>query len=149
MNKFAEKYAVGAIAHSKELIDLVIEARKEKKAIRLWRVEQMGHISPFYLTSRSRYISNSRRDDGSFLSVLRPAYNRVTGYVDHASIGYRGTRRRWFRTEILIGSYDIDGSSSYEPEHRIFTSKIAADRYSARCKGSRIRRRRKTPLGAV
>lgn len=127
-NRFAAKYAAGAIRTSQEIVDLVIEARKEKKAIRLYCVGQMGQISAFYLTSKSRYVRNKRERDGSS-SLIGPAYDEVTGFNDHAFGKHTGTNRRWHKSRILAGTYDLGGSSGFSPEHRLFTNRLLAERY--------------------
>lgn len=47
-------YAHGAIKTRNELLDLIIEARKEKKAIRLYAVTQGGYFNELFLTSKSK-----------------------------------------------------------------------------------------------
>lgn len=53
----------GAIKTQGELTDLIVEARTEKKAIRLYAVEQGGHFSEVFLTSKSKCFANETSPD--------------------------------------------------------------------------------------
>lgn len=115
---------LGAILKREEIIELVIEARKEKKAIRVWTVTQSGHLSCFYITSKSRLHKNESAGQW-----------KLDCYHDHSVIGMKNTNRRWFKNHELMGSYNIE---SYGGNcHFAFTSKIAAKRYSEELKNDK------------
>lgn len=122
---------VGAIRTRQEVRDLVIEARKEKKAIRIWTVTQSGHLDCFYLTSKSRL--HKPEDLGlRYTSENDHAFWHVDAVVDHSCIGMKGTNSRWFKKHELLGSYNIEASGGNC--HYAFTSKLAASRYSEELK---------------
>lgn len=113
------KHPPGAIRFRRELLDLVIEARKEKKAIRIYLVSQSGYMSEFFITSKSR-MSKPKHETGlasgsSFYSVngWRKSHFRDNGY---------------YKSEILTGSYNIECSSS--SNHCAFTNFLSAKKYS-------------------
>jgi hypothetical protein len=114
----------GRIKTRGELLDLIIEARKEKKAIRLYLVEQSGHLGEFFITSQSR-LSKPKYETGlasgpNFYSVN----GRKLAYWERDA----APKRRYYSYEILTGSYNIevDGSS----DHYAFTNRALAERYS-------------------
>lgn len=121
----------GAIRTRNEIGDLVIEARKEKKAIRVWTVTQSGYLSCFYITSKSRL---HKPDDKPHMKDYAndPSFWYVSAFHDHANIGYRTTNKRWFRHDEIMGSYNIESFGGNC--HYAFTSKIAALRYSEELK---------------
>ncbi len=112
---------LGAIQKREEIIELVIEARKEKKAIRVWTVTQSGHLSCFYITSKSRL--HKADTAGQW---------KVDCYHDHSLIGMKQTNDRWFKHYELMGSYNIESCGGNC--HFAFTSRIAAKRYSEELK---------------
>lgn len=53
-SKVYDQWPTGAIRGNENLMDLVIEARKEKKAIRLYAVQQSGFITTLYICSKTK-----------------------------------------------------------------------------------------------
>lgn len=105
----------------------MIEARKEKKAIRIWTVAQSGRLGCFYLTSRSRLHKPADKPHMQAYAD-NPSFWYVTAVHDHSSLGYRTTNKRWFKGDEIMGSWNIE---SYGANcHYAFTSKLAAERYS-------------------
>lgn len=126
----------GAIKSMEEMRDLIIEARKEKKAIRIYTVNQGGRLGTFYIISKSRiYKKGSPFPDRMGLNrgindigdVIEPAIH------DHSCINMRGTNRRWFKSHEFIDSYTGDYT-----EHRMFTNKQHALNYSNKLKNDPV-----------
>lgn len=126
---FALRHAVGAITTAYDLAELIREARTDRKAIRIWRVQQLGRIEPFYLTSRSELVRDTQFTKGGHADTVQ-AFDAITGFVDHLRLGFSDTKRRWTRSEIRMGTFNIDGCSSRPTEMRLFTSAMLALRYS-------------------
>lgn len=121
------KPPAGAILYRQEIRDLVIEARKGKKAIRVYTVTQGGRLDCFYIYSRSRL--HKPEDAGlSFTSENDPGQWFVDVIDDHACIGRKKTNDRWFKTKEVLGSYNIESFGGNC--HYAFTSKLAAQAYS-------------------
>jgi hypothetical protein len=110
----------GCISSRQELLDLIIECRKEKKAMRLWEVCQMGNMSEIFLTSKSRIIPPDEKGLGS--------YSKVPCWKRH---GFNG--KRFYKTDFLPASYHIF-ESNFDEEHALFTNKRLATGYSDRLK---------------
>lgn len=110
-------YAKGAIKTRAELLDLVIEARKGKKAIRLYSVEQGGHFGEHALTSRSKIETHASTD-----------YDFVTL---HTLSRYSG----WYKTERCLGDLNIvekNGRHSGHNRHQLFSNRRSAEEYAAK-----------------
>lgn len=116
----------GRIKTREELQDLIIEARKEKKAIRIYLVEQSGHMAEFFITSRSRlnkpeYDEGSCSDDG-FYSVN----GKKLAYWERR----KPPAQRYYSDRILCGSYSIGVPAYSGAPHYAFTNRLLAERYS-------------------
>lgn len=127
-SKWSFKYPPGAVKTRDELRDLIIEARKEKKAIRLYAVGQMGHLRVYYLTSTSQ-LQKPKYKTGL---CSGDSFYSTAAYVDHSCIGHNKTNNRWFKDQILCGSYSIGTMSS--EHHRLFTNKMHAENYATELK---------------
>lgn len=124
---FWKEYPAGAIKHRQEVLDLIIEARKEKKAIRLYAVEQSGHLREMFLTSKSRMVKP--KEDGM---CTGPRFYMV----EHTRTLYNGyNRKEYYESHILMGSYDIGVPN--DTEHRLFTNRKLAEQYSETLKNSK------------
>lgn len=114
-------YAKGAIKTRAELLDLVIEARKGKKAIRLYSVEQGGHFGEHALTSRSK-IETHALTDYDFIAL-------------HTLSKYGGGKPEWYRNERCLGDLNIvekNGRHSGHNRHQLFSNRRCAEEYAAR-----------------
>lgn len=133
--KYASEYPKGSIRHVDEIIDLVKQARIEKRPVRLYAVEQMGHISHYALTSKVKLhpIPKPSLDNpGNF--CIGPEFRRlevwkiysgdyVSSYLPHEFL-----ISHFHKDRILMGSYGISCNPS--GEHRLFTHKKLAEEYS-------------------
>lgn len=117
------RYPPGAIRSREQLRDLIIEARKERKAIRLYAVEQMGHVAEFYVTPKSR-LSKPEYESGL---CSGEAFYSVDGYRGCQSYG-PGAKNRYYKYKLLCGSYSV-GCMSNE-HHRLFQNRQHAENYS-------------------
>lgn len=129
--KWIYEYPPGAIKSREELRDIITEARKEKKAIRLYSVSQSGSFGILYLTSKSR-LKKPKKETGlcsgdSFYSV---AVIKEVTWRDRS-----GTAERFRRDELLCGTYSIGVNPS--AEHRLFTNRTHAENYSKKLKSSK------------
>lgn len=115
---------VGRIKTRDELVDLIIEARKEKKAVRIWTVAQSGYLSPFFITSKSRL----EKPDESAGYSRDDNFYEVKGYKLSTFGNRTRAEDRYYRDRILTGSYNIgcNGGS----HHYAFTNRVLAERYS-------------------
>lgn len=118
---YAVERPKGRIKTLAELQDIIIEARKEKKAIRLWGVQQLGHLEEIFLTSKSKIIKPEK--PGEF-----GHYNTVPCWMRSPS-----PRERWYKYHFLPASYGIH-DSKYDTEFALFTNKRLAMEYSERLK---------------
>ena len=107
-------YAHGAIKTRNELLDLIIEARKEKKAIRLYAVIQGGYFSELFLTSKSKI-------DG--VSGLEK--------FDHWQRSPLASERFW-KTYSCLGDLNIEGGG--HNCHQLFANRRLALAYSEQLK---------------
>lgn len=127
-NTYYGKYPVGALKTRNEVLDLVIEARKEKKAIRIWTVNQLGRISAFYIYSKTK-LYNQGAPNPCNDGLEKVLFNMLYPVIhDHTIISHKKTNMRWFKTHEFIGSYGVE--ETYNTEHRMFTNKRAATNYS-------------------
>ena len=121
----------GAIKSAEEMLDLVIEARKEKKAIRIYTVSQSGHLSCFYIYSKTKlYRPGGKHPNPTYDSLDNTNHVLYPILKDHSLIGYKQTNNRWFKGDELLESY-IPALSKFKPtEHRMFQNKKHAENYS-------------------
>lgn len=116
----------GRIKTREELLDLIIEARKGKKAIRIYLVEQSGYMSQFFLTSKSKL---NKPDSESGL-CSGPSFYRVNGRKLSTWKRRSEPKHRYRPDDILCGSYGIGVPQFGGSPHYAFTNRIAAERYS-------------------
>lgn len=107
-------YAHGAIKTRNELLDLIIEARKEKKAIRLYAVTQGGYFNELFLTSKSKI-------DGD------PDLEKFTHWSRSVMPG-----RRFWKSYSCLGDLNI-GCGGHN-RHQIFANRRLALAYSEQLK---------------
>ena len=112
----------GCISSREQLTDLIIEARKTKRVVRLWEVCQMGAMGEIFLTSKSRIIAPDEKGFGCHSKA--PCWRR-SGY---------GTKK-FYKTDFLPASYSIF-ESNFDQEHALFTNKRLAEEYSNRLKNN-------------
>jgi hypothetical protein len=117
---------VGRIKTREELRDLVIEARKEKKAIRIYLVEQSGHIREFFLTSKSRLMKPDA-DEGL---CSGDNFYKVNGKAEASWHKRSAPKHRYYSTDILCGSYGIGVQQYGGSPHYAFVNRQLAQRYS-------------------
>lgn len=111
-------YPVGAIKTQGELQDIVTEARKKKKAIRLYEVSQSGYFSELFITSKSRIEAKPTSPDLLSLS-----------YFMRSTSG----RKRYFKTTGCLGDRNVvdkHGRHSGHNRHFLFANKALAQRYA-------------------
>lgn len=116
----------GRIKTREELLDLIIEARKDRKAIRIYLVEQSGHMGQFFLTSKSK-LNKPEAEDGlcsgpNFYSVNG---RKLAGWERH-----RAPKHRYYSDSILCGTYGIGVPQYSGSPHYAFTNRLLAERYS-------------------
>lgn len=119
MSKWSNRYPAGSIKTREEFRDLVIEARKGKKAIRIYLVEQMGHMREVFLTSKSQMHKPTE-------SVPGDAFFKCHVMAKISS------PKEYYPTDILMGSYSIGVMSS--EHHRAFTNRMSAEQYASELK---------------
>lgn len=121
-------WPTGSLKRIEDILDLVIEARKTKRAIRVYTVTQLGYIDEFYLTSKTKlYRPGATHPTHS--DILCQCHTLYPVFDDHSCIGRLKTNTRWFRTDELLESYGV-GNVRYSTEHRMFTNQRAALEYS-------------------
>jgi hypothetical protein len=114
-------HPVGSIRTRDEVRDLVIEARKTKRAIRLYLVQQSGYLSEFFIASKSRL---NKPKEGSLCSGDN--FYCLTGWTRSSF------DKKYYRSDMLMGSFSIGVSGGNG--HFAFTNKIAAEKYSSQLK---------------
>lgn len=120
----------GAIRSVEEMLDLVIEARKTKRAIRIYTVNQGGSLSTFYIYSKTKLYRPGGKHPNPNWGIDNVNYVLYPIVKDHSCIGYKTTNRRWFKSDEILESF-IPALSKYPAvEHRMFTNKMAAEKYS-------------------
>ncbi len=130
---YYREYPPGAIQHMDDLMAIIIEARKEKKAIRLWTVQQSGYLSPLYIVSKTkRYKAGtpnptSPNDISLHADIIYPVFRDFSSY---------GWSKRWHQSHEYPSQYGIN--SNFNVEHRVFTNKAMAERYSETLKNDRV-----------
>lgn len=125
----------GRIRSREELRDLIIEARKERKAIRIYLVQQSGYMSEFFLTSKSKL----QKPDAESGLCSGDSFYRVNGRR-LSSLHHRGKPKdRYYADELLTGSYNI-GCNGGSVHHFAFTNRALAERYSNTLKNDPIYR---------
>lgn len=116
----------GRIKTREELQDLIIEARKERKAIRIYLVEQSGHVTEFFITSRSR-LNRPEHQDGlcSGQNFYRVDGKKLASWERH-----KAPSLRYYSDHILCGSYAIGVPAHDGAPHYAFTNRQLAERFS-------------------
>ena len=122
------EYPTGALQRVEDVLDLVIEARKSRKAIRIYTVNQSGHIRIFFLTSKTKLYRPGGKHPDSHFSIDNVNHVLYPIYDDYGSLGYTIPKERWMRNHQLLESYGI--KSRFQTAHRMFTNKMAAGEYS-------------------
>lgn len=134
---YHKKFPAGALKTVEEVLDLVIEARKERKAIRIWTVQQSGYLSCFYLISKTKlYRPGGKHPDPSYSSIDNVNHVLYPTVSDHSIIGMKSTNNRWFKGHTLLESYGI--KTNFKNEHRMFTNYKLAKQYSEQLKNDPI-----------
>lgn len=116
----------GRIKTREELLDLIIEARKERKAIRIYTVEQSGHMGEFFLTSRSK-LSKPESEEGL---CSGDAFYSVNGKKLATWDRHKAPRHRYYSDKMLCGTYAIGVPAYYGAPHYAFTNRQLAERFS-------------------
>lgn len=116
----------GRIKTRDELRDLIIEARKEKKAIRVYLVEQSGHISQFFITSKSRLKKPEVEEGLCSGDNFYEVNGRKLAYWQK----HRAPQHRYYSDRILCGSYGIGVPQYGGSPHYAFVSRQLAERYA-------------------
>lgn len=136
---YHREWPTGSFKSVEEVLDLVIEARKTKRAIRIYTVCQSGHISVFYITSKTKLYRPGGKHPDPVFSIDNVNHVLYPTFHDHYRSGmWRSskTNERWYKTHELLESYGI--KTNYQTEHRMFTNKRAATEYSAKLKADPI-----------
>ena len=111
-------YPAGAIKTQAELQDIVTEARKEKKAIRLYEVSQGGHFSELFITSKTRIEPGKHSPD-----IMGFEYFRKASWGD----------KRLYKTHGCLGDLNITdkcGRRGGHNRHMLFSNRELARRYA-------------------
>jgi hypothetical protein len=116
----------GRIKTREELRDLIIEARKGKKAIRLYLVEQSGHMRQFFITSKSRLM----KPDAEEGLCSGDNFYKVNGKALASWDKHRAPKHRYYSTDILCGSYGIGVQQYGGSPHYAFVNRQLAERFS-------------------
>ena len=116
----------GRIRTREELRDLVIEARKERKAIRIYLVQQSGYMNEFFITSRSR-LEKPKHEEGL---CSGDNFYSVNGHQLSTFGSPKSPKDRYYKTEILCGSFGIGVRQLGGSPHYAFTNRVTAQRYS-------------------
>jgi len=122
------EYPTGALQRVEDVLDLVIEARKSRKAIRIYAVVQSGYIRTFFLTSKTKLYRPGGKHPDPHFSIDNVNHVLYPIYADYGSLGYTIPKKRYMRGHELLESFGIN--SRFESAHRIFTGRIAAEVYS-------------------
>lgn len=126
-SKWSFKYPPGAISSRDDLLGYVIEARKTKRAFRLYVVEQMGAVGEFIVTPRSKLIKAPLD-----APICRgPVFDKLPAWR-HFKSGRGKISDRYYRSDILMGSYSVGVMSS--EHHRMFLNKRHAENYASELK---------------
>lgn len=116
MSKWSMKYPAGSIKTREEFRELVIQARKGKKAIRIYLVEQIGHVREVFITSKSQMQKPTESLPGDAF------------FKCHVMAKSSFPPKGYYPSDILLGSYSIGVMSS--EHHRAFTNRRSAEQYS-------------------
>lgn len=113
-------YAPGAIKTRAQLLDLIIEARKERKAIRLYAVVQSGRFEEVFLTSKSAISMQDSTGIESFTMFMRSSYGGS----------------RYYRISRCLGDLNIVGKTRAggHNRHQLFANRRLAEAYSTSLK---------------
>jgi len=123
--KFIGPYPIGAIRTQRELQDVVTEARKEKKAIRLYGVSQGGYFEEMFLTSKSRIFSTETSPD-----IKQLTYRARSTW----------SGKRYYEATLCLADRNIEdnnGRRGGHNRHMLFTNRRAAEAYSQQLKNDR------------
>lgn len=116
-------YAPGAIRNRAALLDYIIEARKERKAVRLFAVVQSGHLSEMFLTSKSAISEQDSSGIESFTCWQRATW----------------TGRKYYRSHHCLGDLNVAGKQRRggHNRHQLFANRRLAQEYSEILKADR------------
>lgn len=128
------QWPIGSIRGYEQLMDLVIEARKERKAIRLYTVEQSGYIQKIYIYSKTKLykVGQARpkgceyTDHGSILFPVFEEYNFKAG----KPLIERMRKDFFFCDQHILGKHNS--------EFRLFSNRKAAEEYSNHLKTNKL-----------
>lgn len=118
-----QEYPSGAIRTYHELNDLLAEAGKTRRAIRLHIVEQGGHQSEFIVTRKSRVAAGKHAPDIFF----------INGWASSRWSRSPAAKDRWYKTERALGDLNIlarNGRSGGHNRHMLFRNRRAANEYA-------------------
>lgn len=114
-------YAPGAIKTRAELNDLLAEAGRTKRAIRLYAVEQGGHMSELFITSRTK-VTITTYDSGWQYEAF-DAWTRSSSF-----------KERWFKYDRSLADLNIQGKVAGKGghnRHQLFRNHRSAEDYAA------------------
>lgn len=115
-------YAPGAIKTRAQLTDLIAEAGKTRRAIRLYAVEQGGHMSELFITSKTK-ITIQTFDSGWQYESFKP-WARSTW-----------SKERYFQSERSLADLNIRGKTGKpggHNRHQLFSNRRLADEYATK-----------------
>lgn len=116
-------YAPGAIKTRAELNDLLAEAGKSKRAIRLYAVGQSGHKEELFITSKTR-VQIRTYDSGWQYEFFTPwTRSTISG-------------KRYFQYDRSLADLNIQGKlkAGGHNRHQLFRNKRCADEYAVMLK---------------
>lgn len=114
-------YAPGAIKSRAELTDLIAEAGKSKRAIRIYAVEQSGHQSDLFITSKTPF--QIRTFDGGWQYEFFDPWTRSVW-----------SKKRYYKCDRSLSDLNITGKVTKlggHNRHQLFRNKRCADEYAA------------------
>lgn len=120
-------YAPGAIKTRAQLTDLIAEAGKTKRAIRLYAVEQGGHMSELFITSRTK-ITIKTFDSGWQYESFKPWARSTSTW----------SKERYYQSERSLADLNILGKTGKpggHNRHQLFSNRRLADEYAAKLRG--------------
>lgn len=111
-------YPKGAIRTGEELTDLIVEARKSRKAIRLYEVSQGGAFSECAITSSARIAPAGKHSP----DILALPVHRMSSWGG----------ARWYSSHICLGDVNITykGRSGGHNRHMLFSNRRSATEYA-------------------
>src|ERR1700744_4679569 len=123
--KLIVNYPTGAIRTQRELQDVVTEARREKKAIRLYQVSQGGYFKEMFLTSKSKIFSTETSPH-----IKQLAYHMRSTW----------SSRRYYPVTLWLADNNVTDNNGKEGgynRHMLFTNRKAALAYSEQLKNDK------------